>query len=207
MKLLISKLFCLIIVAAGQVLASDTTCVVEDEFEAMEDIVFESSVPADELTEADLAALAEGIKTVYNDMQAGICDDDTMIIETVHLSVVDRRRLTTAVAQDEEGRDLQYNFEKFFMFILMLTQGSCRGCPSYSFIFDDASRRLGREKSLRSNSLEAKAKIRGNSKEFMKNFDKWIKKEQKTGGKLQSVKLHVESVMNTEKGVANFGNY
>mmetsp|Transcript_31850 Transcript_31850/g.52503 ORF Transcript_31850/g.52503 Transcript_31850/m.52503 type:complete len:205 (-) Transcript_31850:110-724(-) len=188
MKLFLSKLFFVLWYVVGQSTANDAACPLDDSHETTVMMFLESEeeVGGEGLTQAAIDAIADGFMNVYNDMQAGFCDDETKIIETVEVSLFEERRLSDADDEESivEERQLQYIgsnttfLSSYFSFFFRIVF-ACRGCPGGAPLFDDAARRLGQ-------AQMSKAASRGKPDKFMKKFDKWIEKEH-SSGRLQSI--------------------
>jgi hypothetical protein len=186
--LFVQILLWLFIGSSGQ--SPGSTCVT-NEFESSLLMSYESAVPADQLTQADIDTITTGFIVTYNQIQSTICDDNTILIDSANGTLVTvRRRLDGvhmggATMEDRtQGQEHDHHpnlhrqlpSNSYILVINMALRGRSRQSSSQVTLFNDAPRRLRR--------LGAAAAVtdeRANVDVFMVKYARWLSKEQNAG--------------------------
>jgi hypothetical protein len=159
-------------------------CAPESFFEASLILTLGSESPASVVSgSGDVAALPQGVKEVYNDLQRGRCDSEFRAIDAADATLLDVRRL------DAQGRELQFNIAAFLLAINIAVRGRCRGCPSRSALFsNDAGRRRlqGNQQSglcfcAAGTQQSPTLSTAPTTDQFALGFTEWIQREREAG--------------------------
>jgi hypothetical protein len=160
---------------------------VNNEFETSLLMSYDSTVPGEELSQADIDDITNGFMITYNQIQAAICDDNTKLIDDVNGTlVVPARRLDNHdvdvvdnLIHDEQAHNdhhRQLPSTGYILAISMALRGRSRQTSGQVTLFNNDAprqRRLGEVAALKSQ--------RDNVDLFLAKYAHWLAKQQKTG--------------------------
>ena len=161
------------------------TCngLLSDVFAVSADLSFQTSDSSQGLSQAQLDFLAGGVKIVYNALQGGSCDNETIYLDTVEGRQVVRVR-----------RNLAGVVTRIVNFRI---KGTCRACGNKPLIGNDGARFLQQQ--------EKQPKVgKVNRGRFMKQYRLWLKQESAIG-KFQKSDIKVQSILK-ESSIEIVGN-
>ncbi len=161
---------------AMMVIAQDTaSCPLDEQHEASLVIQYATTTTDGAILSPEtIDTLEQGIREIYNGMQAGICDIETKLIVAVDFVEVQsvRRLMSNAFDDSASPRRQLITFYALYFTIYF----NCRGCSSNTLFGNDAPKRR-----LRTQQAMLTKAARVGKKLFGQKLNRWIVKKRSQG--------------------------